>query len=220
MFCTILDHLQPTYLLMYHNHDSLLVHQQDEELSEDEKGNAWEEYQNILEGKMYYMTANSSVQPTLLPPVAEGNQQLMPHISGAGQSSSHFQYQPHANPGLSRSQPTTFVSHKSLSTPQQMSFANEWIKIVHHLQQYLVDVDHLLEEVKVVQMDKHRVLQIQAEIKKKIDQKYYNLMAIKQYIDQLTAIPSVQGHPLLSELNFAYSSAYRSWSDYKAKYAP
>ena len=219
VFCTILDHLQPTYLLTYHNHDSLLVHQQDEELSEDEKGNAWEEYQNILEGKMYYMAANTSVQPTLLPPVAEGNQQFMPHVSSTGQSSSHFQYQPHTNSGLSRSQPTTFVSHKS-STTLPMSFVSEWIKIVHHLRQYLVDVDQLLEEVKAAHMDKHRVLQLQGEIGKKMDQKYYNLIAIKQYIDQLMANPSIQGHPLLTELNIAYSSAYRSWSDYKAKYAP
>ena len=42
--CSILDKLEPQYISGYHEHDSLLEHIYDEELSEEEKKAAWEEY--------------------------------------------------------------------------------------------------------------------------------------------------------------------------------
>jgi len=42
--CSILDKLEPVNICGYHEHDSLLEHINDEELSEEEKAAAWESY--------------------------------------------------------------------------------------------------------------------------------------------------------------------------------
>ena len=44
MLCSILDKLEPQYISGYHEHDSLLEHIYDEELTEEEKKAAWENY--------------------------------------------------------------------------------------------------------------------------------------------------------------------------------
>ena len=44
MLCRILDKLQPLWVTDYHEHDSLLEHVFDEELSEEERKAAWENY--------------------------------------------------------------------------------------------------------------------------------------------------------------------------------
>lgn len=44
MLCSILDRLQPQSIVSYHEHDSLLEHVFDEELTEEERKAAWEKY--------------------------------------------------------------------------------------------------------------------------------------------------------------------------------
>ena len=44
VFCKILDNLQPKAVVKYHEHDSLLEHVFDEELSEEERKAAWDNY--------------------------------------------------------------------------------------------------------------------------------------------------------------------------------
>ena len=44
MLCKILDKLQPSWVTSYHEHDSLLEHIDDEELSEEERKAAWASY--------------------------------------------------------------------------------------------------------------------------------------------------------------------------------
>lgn len=53
--CTILDKLEPQSINGYHKHDSLLKHIFDEELTEEEKKAAWENYkqQTVLETQRY-----------------------------------------------------------------------------------------------------------------------------------------------------------------------
>ena len=41
---SILDHMHPQWIVSYHEHDSLLEHVFDEELSEEERKAAWESY--------------------------------------------------------------------------------------------------------------------------------------------------------------------------------
>ena len=44
VLCSILDRLQPQWIVNYHEHDSLLEHVFDEELTEEERKAAWEKY--------------------------------------------------------------------------------------------------------------------------------------------------------------------------------
>jgi transcriptional regulator ATRX len=44
VLCNILDKMQPLWVISYHEHDSLLEHIDNEELSEDERKAAWEGY--------------------------------------------------------------------------------------------------------------------------------------------------------------------------------
>ena len=44
MLCRILSKLQPTWVTSYHEHDSLLEHVDEEELSEEERKVAWDRY--------------------------------------------------------------------------------------------------------------------------------------------------------------------------------
>lgn len=44
VLCRILDKLQPLWVTSYHEHDSLLEHIDEEELSEEERKEAWESY--------------------------------------------------------------------------------------------------------------------------------------------------------------------------------
>ena len=55
IFCKILDKLQPKVLVKYHEHDSLLEHIFDEELSEEERKAAWDNYNTAkeLESRAY-----------------------------------------------------------------------------------------------------------------------------------------------------------------------
>ncbi len=49
IFCSILKKLRPEYIVGYHTHDSLLEHNFDEELSEEEQKIAWDNYNNQKE---------------------------------------------------------------------------------------------------------------------------------------------------------------------------
>lgn len=55
VFCKILDKLQPKVVIKYHEHDSLLEHIFDEELSEEERKAAWDNYNAAkeLESRAY-----------------------------------------------------------------------------------------------------------------------------------------------------------------------
>ena len=44
MLCRILEKMQPSWVTGYHEHNSLLEHMDDEELSEEERKAAWENY--------------------------------------------------------------------------------------------------------------------------------------------------------------------------------
>ena len=44
MLSSILEHMHPQWVVTYHEHDSLLEHVFDEELSEEERKAAWESY--------------------------------------------------------------------------------------------------------------------------------------------------------------------------------
>ena len=44
MLSSILDHMHPQWVISYHEHDSLLEHVFDEELSEAERKAAWDSY--------------------------------------------------------------------------------------------------------------------------------------------------------------------------------
>ncbi len=44
MLCRILEKIQPSWVTSYHEHDSLLEHIDDEELSEEERKQAWTNY--------------------------------------------------------------------------------------------------------------------------------------------------------------------------------
>ena len=44
VLCRILEKMQPSWVTGYHEHDSLLEHIDDEELSEDERKAAWASY--------------------------------------------------------------------------------------------------------------------------------------------------------------------------------
>ena len=48
VLCTVLDRMQPKWIVDYHEHDSLLEHVFDEELSEEERKAAWENYKQQM----------------------------------------------------------------------------------------------------------------------------------------------------------------------------
>jgi transcriptional regulator ATRX len=215
VFCNILDHLQPGYLLSYHTHDSLLVHQQDEELTEDEKGKAWEEYQHILEGKAYYMAqtwqanVTETVQNGSFPAtMIEGPQQLYPQGSG---------FRP-----IAAAQPQPQQQHYTIlpnitAESQQNKYLDEWMRIVQHLHNYMGDVHEIYMQLQDAQRnhDAHRVNLLLQEIDRKMVMKHSNLTTIRESINQLASNPGLRGHPLLPTLNSAYAKAFQTWGEYR-----
>ena len=62
VLCSLLDKMQPQWIVSYHEHDSLLEHVFDEELSEEDRKAAWENYKSQMasESKSYNMQALQS----------------------------------------------------------------------------------------------------------------------------------------------------------------
>ena len=51
MLCRILDKMQPLWVTSFHEHNSLLEHIGDEELSKEERKAAWENYDHKMSKK-------------------------------------------------------------------------------------------------------------------------------------------------------------------------
>ena len=60
VLCQILDKLEPAWVTSYHEHDSLLEHIDDEELSEEERRAAWANYNQQIQTNKY-VPSNSTV---------------------------------------------------------------------------------------------------------------------------------------------------------------
>lgn len=67
IFCRILDKLQPKTIVKFHEHDSLLEHVFAEELSEEERKAAWDNYnaQKELESRAYNIKINMQQNNTI-----------------------------------------------------------------------------------------------------------------------------------------------------------
>ena len=64
---SILEHMRPQWIVNYHEHDSLLEHIFDEELSEEERKAAWESYnaQKSAETARYICMYNNNLASTM-----------------------------------------------------------------------------------------------------------------------------------------------------------
>ena len=66
VLCSILDRLQPQWIVSYHEHDSLLKHLFDEELTEEDLKAAWEKYKVDMAAASVQYVAAESVQYVVL----------------------------------------------------------------------------------------------------------------------------------------------------------
>ena len=85
VLCSLLDKMQPQSIISYHEHDSLLEHVFDEELSEEDQKAAWESHkaQMAAESKSYNMQA---LQSRLEEQMAEQGTQSSAEVDHQGAS--------------------------------------------------------------------------------------------------------------------------------------
>ena len=115
VLCSILDKLQPRYVVDYHEHDSLTEHIFDEELTEDEKKAAWESYNTSKEA-----ISREYVQQMWQEKQAQQNQ--MAHFELARQmlTQGSIQQMPQAGP-----RPPVPPIHQILASSSNQSVGNK-----------------------------------------------------------------------------------------------
>ena len=74
----ILDHLQPKWVISYHKHDSLLEHIYAEELSEEERKLAWDNYNASKQVESQVYNVGLQAGTTTVPPDPSLPQTLVP----------------------------------------------------------------------------------------------------------------------------------------------
>lgn len=127
MLQSILDRLQPGWVIDYHEHDSLLEHVFSEELSEEERKAAWAEYREQItkyDNATYYNSLqnqlDASVQPT----------ELLSHLVSGSSAGSSMQMVP----GFTQSAPPPAHNASELLTVLSNTNRNV-LSLVQHLRE-------------------------------------------------------------------------------------